>query len=157
MDLYEVSFDFTNFSTQRHDFDPGITPYPGGLFWTVQIANSAVSDVDIEDGEARYEVDGMHLTDFFNIPNALFHFLVPVSTPAVASFDIRWSGPVTERRSIRDATQGFAGDFVSSSAKMSWSAHSSSFKFESDAASTSTSVIAVLGNERNGVFFSEDD
>jgi hypothetical protein len=156
LDLYEVSFDFTNFSTQRHDFDPGITPYPGGLLWTVQVANSAVSDVDVDDGEARYAVSNMHLTDFFNIPNALFHFLNPVSTPAVATFDVRWSGPVTERKSVRDATLGFAGEFVSSSATMTWSAHSSSFSFESDPKGT-TSVTAVLGHERNGVFFSGED
>ncbi len=28
MDLYRGQYDFKNFSTQVHDFDPGIDPYP---------------------------------------------------------------------------------------------------------------------------------
>lgn len=153
MDLYEGQFDFTNFSTQVHDFDLGIEPYPEGLFWTVQVAPSSVGDVNLEKGTARYAVHNLSLKDFFNIPNSLFHINNPTFAPATTSFDIRWAGPVTERRSIRDATVGFTGNFVSSSATMSWSATTMNFKFESDPASTSSSVLAVLGHERNGVYF----
>jgi hypothetical protein len=157
LDLYEGQFDFNNFTTQVHDFDLGINPYPEGLFWTVQVANSAVTEIDVADGKARYAVHNMHMFDFFNIPNALFHLMDPVSTEATASFDIHWSGPVTEKQTVHDATQGFAGEFVSCSATMKWSAKTSSFKFESGPESSSHSTIAVLGTERNGVFFSGDD
>jgi hypothetical protein len=37
---------------------------------------------------------------------------------------------------------------------MSWSAQQEGFRFESDAANTSISVFAVIGIERNGIFFS---
>jgi hypothetical protein len=157
LDLYEGQFDFNNFSTQRHDFDPGITPYPEGLFWTVQIANSAVAEVDVADGRARYAVHEMHMSDFFNLPNALFHLMDPVSIPATTSFDVRWSGPVTKKQTIHDAKLGFSGEFVSCSATMKWSAKTSIFKFESGPASSSHSTIALLGHERNGVFFSGED
>ena len=153
MDLYEGQFDFNNFSTQVHDFDLGIEPYPEGLFWTVQIAPSSVGDVSLEKGTARYAVQNLHLKDFFSIPNALFHLNNPTFTPATTSFDIRWAGPVTDRQTIRDTTVGFEGEFVSSSATMSWSAWTTNFKFESDPAETSSSVLAVLGHERNGVYF----
>lgn len=117
------------------------------------MADSAVGDVNVSEGKARFAVQNMHLKDFFNIPNGLFHLQNPTFTPATASFDIHWTGPVTERRSIRDESNGFRGDFVSCSATMSWSAKTADFKFRSDPESTSSSVFAVLGNESNGVYF----
>lgn len=119
----------------------------------MQVAPSAVGDINLETGTARYHVHDLHVKDFFNLPNSLFHFQNPTFVPATVSFDIHWAGPVTERRSIRDTTLGFAGDFLSNSATMSWSAKSADFKFESDPASTSSSVLAVLGHEKNGVYF----
>jgi hypothetical protein len=115
--------------------------------------SSGVRDVHVSDGKARYVVYNLPLKDFFNIPNGLFHLQNPTFTPATASFDVHWSGPVTDRQTIRDTTNGFAGNFVSSSATMSWSAKTSDFKFQSDPESTSSSVLAVLGNEQNGVYF----
>jgi hypothetical protein len=98
------------------------------------------------------EVENLPLSDFFTIPNALFRFLSPVSMPASCSFDIRWSGPVTNRSKLEEPTNGVAGDFVLSQATMNWSAQTTGFKFVSDPAGT-TSAFAQLGRMRNGIFF----
>jgi hypothetical protein len=103
------------------------------------------------------EVEDLPVFDFFSIPNALLRFLSPVSVPASCSFDIRWSGPVTNRSHLEDPTNGVAGDFVLSQATMNWSAQTSTgFKFVSDPAGT-TSAFAQLGRMRNGVFFNAQD
>ena len=42
-----------------HDFDPGIDPYPEGLFWTVPLQSDREDEghggvrVDLDDGKAR--------------------------------------------------------------------------------------------------------
>jgi hypothetical protein len=111
--------------------------------------------VDANPGAGRGSMVATELamSDFFSIPNALFHLQSPVSVPATVSFDLEWIGPVTERRSIQDAVNGFAGEFFATRASMAWSAHGSGFHFTSDPAASSTSVQAVVGNERNGQFF----
>ena len=91
--------------------------------------------------------------DFFNIPNALFRFQHPASVAATCSFDIRWSGPVTDRSHTRDAEVGFSGKYVYSQATMTWSAKGADgTSFVSNPAGT-RSVFAQLGHERNGAFF----
>jgi hypothetical protein len=141
-----------NFSTQVHDFDPGITPYPDGLFWTVPLPAGSV-DVEFGAGKATMEADNLSAPDFFNIPNALFRFMSPASKPATCSFEIEWSGPVTSRSNIKDPDVGFAGEFVFSQANMTWSAaRSDGFTFVSDPSGT-VSAFAQLCHMRNGVFF----
>jgi hypothetical protein len=141
-----------NFSTQVHDFDPGINPYPSGLFWTMQVADNAVT-ANPAAGRASLAVENAAMFDFFSIPNALFRFMQPASVPAHASFDLIWTGPVSDRKSISDKATGFEGEFVATSATMGWSAQTDAFSFVSDPAATSHSVAAVLGTERNGRFF----
>jgi hypothetical protein len=81
-----------------HDFDPGIHPYPGGLFWTVPLQSDREDEgrgsvrVDLDDSKARMTAN-LQVRDFFNIPNALFRFQKPASVRATVSFDIRWLGP----------------------------------------------------------------
>ena len=142
-----------NFSTQVSDFDPGINPtYPDGLFWTVPFVDGV--DVQFGAGKASMKASNLALSDFFSIPNALFRFLDPVSTPAVCSFDIQWSGPVTNRSHVNDPAVGFAGEFVLSQATMTWSAvRKDGFRFVSDPSPTA-SAFAQLGQMRNGVFYS---
>ena len=111
--------------------------------------------VDVHFGAGKGSMSGSNISvsDYFNIPNALFRFLVPASVPATCSFDIQWSGPVTDRSQVRDATVGFGGDFVLSQATMTWSAErSDGFRFVSNPADT-VSAFAQLGQMRNGVFF----
>jgi hypothetical protein len=149
LDLYRGQYDLVNFSTQVHDFDPGIHPYPEGLFWTVPIGPQGA--VNLGRGTARMQASDVPLNDFFNIPNGLFRFMSPVSVPATASFDIKWTGPVTKRGRVT-ASPGSAGELVLTSATMTWSAsNSQGFHFESHASGT-TSVFAQLGHVRNGVF-----
>jgi hypothetical protein len=146
LDLYRGRYDFTNFSTQVHDFDPGIHPYPDGLFWTV--ANPSLDSINLGLGTAHMAMNGVPLDDFFSIPNALFHFQDPVS--ATCSFDIRWSGPVTSRGGV--STKGSTGELIMSNATMTWSATNElGFSFVSDPSGTS-SVFAELGHVSNGVF-----
>jgi hypothetical protein len=149
LDLYRGQFDFTNFSTQVHDFDPGIHPYPAGLFWTQ--TGIRLGEIDLEDGEAHMSASHLPERDFFNIPNALLRFQTPVSVEASASFDIHWSGPVTSRGPVK--TPGTSGQLSMCQADMTWSARNSlGFKFVSDPHGT-TSAFAQLGRVRNGVFF----
>ena len=99
----------------------------------------------------------LHGEDYFNISNALFRFQSPVSSPARYSFDIRWSGPVTDRSKVSDPNIGFSGTFVLNHATMSWSAsNGTGFKFRSNPSGT-TSAFAQLGHMRNGIFFAEGD
>ena len=146
MDLYRGRYDFSNFSTQVHDFDPGIHPYPSGLFWTEPIA--AVGNVELGTGRARMTATDLPVTDFGSIPNALFHF-APHSE-AKCSFDIHWTGPVSSRGSV--STRGSTGNLVMTKATMTWSgSNANGFKFVSNP-SGQTSFFAQLGHIQNGVF-----
>ena len=104
-------------------------------------------------GRASMRARNLPQRDFFNIPNAFFRFQSPVSVAATFSFDIRWSGPVTDRLHVDDPDVGFTGQFVLSEANMTWSAKGADgVSFVSDPEGT-TSVFAQLGHMRNGVFF----
>jgi hypothetical protein len=153
LDLYRGRYDFKNFSTQVHDFDPGIHPYPGGLFWTQ--TGVSVSGIEVGAGRARMSASELPETDFGSIPNALFRFAPPVSTDAAVTFDIHWSGPVTSRGKVTQ-TPGSSGELFMCKADMTWSAHESTgFRFVSNPNGT-TSAFAQLGHIRNGVFSGQD-
>jgi hypothetical protein len=144
--------DLENFSTQISDFDPGISPYPDGLFWTVPVRSNAL-DVDEDEGTASLRVHNLRLFDFFNIPNALFHTMTPLYIPATVSYSVEWINP-GKRFSLTNTDHHFTGEFVTTQARMAWSAHrDDGFRFVSDPAGTSTSVFAETGEVRNGVFF----
>jgi len=148
LDLYRGQFDFQNFSTQVHDFDPGIHPYPDGLFWTVPIP--PVGPVELGTGTARMKASGLPMQDYFDLPNALFRFETPLSVDATCSFDIHWHGPVSSRGRV--TTPGTSGRLVMNQATMTWSASNSlGFRFVSNPSGT-TSFFAQLGHIRNGVF-----
>ena len=107
--------------------------------------------VDLEDGKARMSATGLHVRDFFNIPNALFHLQKPVSVGATVSFDIRWLGPAT-RPSAVTSPPGSTGRVFKSPVTMKWSATSASgFSFKSNPSGT-TSFFGQLGHVRNGIF-----
>jgi len=95
--------------------------------------------------------------DFSDLETRDFHDLVNTlhrgpSVPADVSFRIRWSG-VKARVTLSDTTNQFAGNFIEDTATIGWSSHQEGFKFVSAPASTSTSLFAEIGRERNGVFF----
>jgi len=103
-------------------------------------------------GKAQMSVSDLPVIDYFDIPNALLRFEFPVSTPATCSFDITWSGPVTDRSPVSGPT-GSSGQLVMCEATMQWSAsNGAGFSFETDPAVPTTSVFAQLGKVRNGAF-----
>ena len=135
------------------------------MFWTVPLRSGdegegrAQSDdedqdgvtVDLEDGKARMSAANVRVRDFFNIPNALFHFQNPVSAGATVSFDIRWMGPATHPSAVT-SPPGSTGRVFMSPATMTWSATSATgFSFKSNPSGT-TSAFGQLGHVRNGIF-----
>jgi hypothetical protein len=104
-------------------------------------------------GRARFSMSNVRMPDYFNIPNAFFRFQDPASQPAVVSFDVRFSGPVTDRTRVRDRQNRFEGTFLTNRATMTWSARTGDgWSFVSDASPT-TSAFSMMGHERNGRFF----
>jgi len=134
------------FENQIHDYNPGIAS--NGVFWTIAMPDSAV-DVAPGAGRARYQASNLPMPDYHDFVNSIFP---GVSEPAVVSFDIRWEG-IQERTNRRNTTEDFAGEFVVTKATAEWSSRQAGFEFRSDPAETSVSEHAIVGHERNGVFF----
>ncbi len=99
-------------------------------------------------------VTNLPLRDFHSIPNALMH---GSSDAATVSFDVTWQG-VRKEGELRDAANTFSLEFVETDVTVKWSAKKSGFSFTSNVANRSTSVspFAIVGEERNGVFFEDD-
>lgn len=142
--MYDPSSGFA----QITDLNPGILPYPDGLFWTTQIPDDSVR-VTPGAGDAIYKVTGLGLRDFGDIGSA---FNGAPGVPATVSFEVRWTG-VEQRVHVTDASAGFAGEFVRGRAQMAWSAVVGDYSFQSDPLETSSSDFASLGIERNGDYF----
>ena len=136
-----------NFSTQTHDFDPGFSSQ--NVFWTVVLPNDSVV-VNPGSGNAELHVHDLHIEDYFNFPNAA---ALGPEIDATVSFDVVWSGPVSRTVRVRDAANGFTGNFKENQATVVFSATEAGFTFTTDPVSTQTSVFAEVGHERNGIFF----
>jgi hypothetical protein len=134
------------YANQIHDYNPGIAP--NGVFWTIPISDHAI-DVNPGKGSARLAARDVAIPDYGDFVNSL---LPGPSEPAVVSFDVRWFDPQSRRNAKEDA-EGFAGEFVVTKASIEWSSHQAGFRFQSDPASASIPIYALVGNERNGVFF----
>ena len=138
--------------SQIHDLNPSAFP-PVGLFWTVEIPESGVV-VELGAGSASLQATNVAVLDYGNIGNALFGG-GPLPIPGTVSFKVVWSG-VNQRVNIRNTDPvygGFAGEFVRNSAQMEWTATVGGLTFVSDPISTSSSLFAEIGQERNGSFF----
>src|SRR5262249_62336597 len=86
--------------------------------------------------------------DYGSIPNGLFHFEDP--DPATCSFDISWSGPVTDRSPV-SGPSGSSGQLVVCEAAMQWSARTESgLPFENDPNAATTSGFAQLRQGGDG-------
>jgi hypothetical protein len=133
-------------TNQIHDYNPGIAS--NGLFWTMPIADDAI-DVSPGKGRASLVAEDVAVPDFFDFVQSLFP---AASVPATVSFDARWFD-VQSRVNRNEPDFGFAGEFVTTSASIEWSAEQAGFRFQSDPHDASTTVVAIVGNERNGVFF----
>ena len=73
---------------------------------------------------------------------------------AQVTFDVEWSG-ILDTAHIRNDTLNFEGDFHQTGSTIQWSAQNSStgFQFTSEAHNPAALIYAVVGRERNGVFF----
>lgn len=105
-------------------------------------------DINLGAGRATMRFSDQHVRDFGNILNSLGN---GVSTPAIVSYDLEWSG-VTQRAQVQNDKQGYAGLFLNTSATINWSGSSDSGSFTTVAAGQTT-VFAQIGHEHNGVFF----
>ena len=110
-------------------------------------------------GTATYRVSNLATLDFHDFVNdSLLH---GPSTSTTLSFRVEWGGTITDRQNIKDPINGFAGEFVFNSATMWWTANEPNrpqvwggpAMYVSDPANTSHSDFAMVGHERNGVFF----
>lgn len=134
--------------SQVTNIDPGNVP--GGLFWTIPIPPDSVT-IDALRGEASLNLANVQMLDFGTFCNDAVH---GPSVPATASLSAKWSG-VIRRANVRNATEGFAGQFAITNATLEYSASvpANNFEFVSDPASTSVSLFSQIGHERNGKFF----
>lgn len=126
--------------------NPGIAP--SGLFWTAPVPLNSVHS-NPGDGSAVLKVNDIHILDFGDFTNALSG---GPSTPAIVSFEVRWSG-VDDRVSVKNPSNGFAAEFVRNKAQMEWSAIVGDYSFQSSPLATSSSGFAELATERNGSFY----
>ena len=135
---------------QQHDWEPGIED--SGLFWTIPIGEGAI-DVDPRTGAARLRGQSVKVTDYHDFFNAVLGG-GPTPLPSRVSYDVRWAGGGASQ-AIRDSTFGFVGDYVPSTASISFVAMDDhgAVIYRSDPGGQSNVGQPAVGTERNGVFF----
>jgi len=111
-------------------------------------------------------VEGFSITDSHDLANNLTHgrglptnnppipAVAPV--PATVSFDVQWSGEISRQTVVNEA-ETFRGDFITTGSTIKWSSTQSGFFFDSEEPNPTRNLGAVIGRERNGVFFSQKD
>jgi hypothetical protein len=135
---------------QLHDYEPGIQS--NGVFWTVAVPPSSVT-ADSDAGTASSRLSDYAIPDYVSALNSLAE---GPHVPAAVSFDLQWApGPSPQRFEPVDDLNGFRGEFTEGVSTIEWSSQQDGFKFQSDPASTATSLFAVVGHERNGAFFAD--
>lgn len=129
------------------------------------MAHEAVN-VDFDGARARLRVEGLELFDDHDLANSLTYGLglpgdlgypYPHIDPvqpvrAKVSFDVEWSG-LLDSAEIRKETQGFEGTFLQTGATIRWSSEQAGFRFQSEEPDPARNLLAVIGRERNGIFF----
>ena len=143
MDLYTTSVDVDH---QVRDYSPPISP--SGLFWVTRIPGDDV-DVALESGKASMDLQDFMTSDWGNI---LHNLRNENAVPATVAFSVLWKNEI-RRLALRDPQNGFEGRFVETQAFVQWTASQKGFTFVSDPLDTLKSTFAVIGRERNGVFF----
>jgi hypothetical protein len=106
---------------------------------------------DLAAGTASYSLRNLPIPDYHDTPNALAG---GPSEPAVASFDVRWMpGSAGRRFTQTDSANRFVGEYSEGISTITWSARQAGFEFVSDPSDASQSQFAIVGHERNGVYF----
>ena len=163
MDIYTGPVGQASVTTQIHDYSPPITP--NGLFWTIPIHPNSL-EVEFNSATASMHIDGLSIPDAHDFANNVTDGqglptnnppIPPIaSVPAMVSFDVQWSGEISRATVVNDE-QNFRGDFIKTGSTIKWSSVQSGFFFDSEEPNPSRSIGAVIGRERNGVFFSQED
>jgi len=95
--------------------------------------------------------------DVRDLPSRDYHDLVNAITlgpflEGVVSFRVEWASS-SAKRHFHDEAGGFDADVVLNSAQAWWSGETSAARYVADEISTSASLFAEVGHERNGVHF----
>ncbi|HEV8573073.1 MAG TPA: hypothetical protein VGR43_00030 [Dehalococcoidia bacterium] len=131
-------------TNQVHDFNPGIRE--SGLFWTAPIDRASA---EFRGRSAALLVSDQEMPDYFTFENALTNAIPP--PPGVVSYDVRWTPGGRPVRVVNDDLP-LAATFARGTATIEWQGRAGDWEFVSDPASTSASLYAEYGRERNGVF-----
>jgi len=130
-----------------NDFNGGVQP--SGLFWIVQLPDSAFR-VSHDGRRATLEAKDVSVLDSFQFGGSNL-------VPATVSFTVRWDATEGGQRRGRGRTvsptdpAAFLGDFAPARSTASFSGTELGFSFRSTTA-TSDGGYAELGPERNGIF-----
>ena len=119
----------------------------------MQIPESGI-DVNLGKGYATMVAENLPVLDYGDIINALFGG-GPAPVPATVSFLVEFSG-INQRVKIRNTDPvygGFEGQFIYNTARMEWSATVGDLSIVSDPLGASSGPFALIGHERNGIFF----
>ena len=135
---------------QIHEYNPGIAA--NDLLWTTPVPSGSVK-VESDNKTIAWRLTNFATPDYHDVVSALRPGVPGPSVPATVSFAMRW-GEVLDVAQIRDTQNRFTGRFIHRIATVQWEADQRDFKFVSDPANTSKSEFALIGEERNGVFFS---
>jgi hypothetical protein len=114
-------------------------------------------------GQAELRVNNLPIEDYHFLANAIGpNFNNDMADdPAVVSFDVVWSGPITRRVSVTNGALGdnYAGQFVENQVTVTWSGTNlaTGFSFTANPGTLATSTLdggfSELGKERNGILF----
>ncbi len=137
-------------TNQIHDYNPHIT---NGVFWTIFVPPDSV-DVHLGAGQASFRLTTPIFDDHDLKSSLTGSFPAGFPQAAEVTFDVEWSG-IVETAQIRNETLNFEGYLLKTGSTIQWSAQdpSSGFRFTSEAPNPARLVNAVIGHERNGVFF----
>jgi hypothetical protein len=129
-----------------HEFNPGITP--SGLFWLIQISDSAVQ---ITDDTVTIHLQNAAVTDQFVFPNGAGN------VPATVSFDVTFTKSGSARRIRRKSNDplspfNWAGTMSSATNSGSLSAAYNDGSFSAQGRFDSSGQFGEIGTERNGAF-----
>jgi hypothetical protein len=110
-------------------------------------------DVHFGSGRAAFRLTTEIFDDHDLLSSLTENF--PAGFPQIAevTFNVEWSG-ILDRQHVRNEAQNFEGDFIQTGSTIEWSAvNPSGLQFTSEPANPAGVVGAVIGRERNGVFF----
>jgi hypothetical protein len=129
-----------------HDYNGGTAP--SGLFWTIQLPESAL-ELSPDGNRARLHADDVPVIDSFTFGGSN-------SVPAKVSFDITWESrgeKVSRGRGLAAGPKdpaAFSGMFSPARATGTFSGSGPGFGFTSTAGASTDPSYAEMGTERNG-------